>query len=113
VAVAWLFLGDAWDPAIRLRMSVPLMNFDRNPLEIPLVVYFLFGLVLVVMGTSNGVNLTDGLDGLAIGPVIICSFTFMLLSYAPGRPWPGSTSPTTWGWPTWRGRESWRCSAGP
>jgi phospho-N-acetylmuramoyl-pentapeptide-transferase len=85
VAVAWLFLGDAWDPAIRLRMSVPLMNFDRDPLEIPLVVYFLFGLVLVVMGTSNGVNLTDGLDGLAIGPVIICSFTFMLLSYAAGQ----------------------------
>jgi phospho-N-acetylmuramoyl-pentapeptide-transferase len=85
VAVAWLFLGDAWDPAIRLQMSVPLMNFGRHPLELPLVVYFLFGLVLVVMGTSNGVNLTDGLDGLAIGPVIISSFTFLLLSYAAGQ----------------------------
>src|SRR5205814_8088402 len=85
IAVAWLFFGDAWDPGIRTRMSVPLLNFDRHPLELPVIVYFLFGLVLVVMGTSNGVNLTDGLDGLAIGPVIICSFTFMLLSYAAGQ----------------------------
>src|SRR3954452_45232 len=84
IAVAWLFFGDAWDPSIRARMSVPLLNFDRHPLEIPIILYFLFGLVLVVMGTSNGVNLTDGLDGLAIGPVIICSFTFMLLAYAAG-----------------------------
>jgi phospho-N-acetylmuramoyl-pentapeptide-transferase len=85
IAVAWLFWGDAWDPSIRLRMSVPLLNFDRHPLELPVILYFLFGLVLVVMGTSNGVNLTDGLDGLAIGPVIICAFTFMLLSYAAGQ----------------------------
>src|SRR5436309_6777937 len=40
IAVGWLFLGDAWDPAIRLRMSVPLMNFDRPPLGIPVVIYF-------------------------------------------------------------------------
>ena len=33
---------------------------------------------------SNGVNLTDGLDGLAIGPVIISAFTFLLLAYATG-----------------------------
>src|SRR4051812_46519551 len=85
VAVGWLFFGHAWDPAIRLRMSVPFLNFDRTPFELPVLVYFFFGLVLVVMGTSNGVNLTDGLDGLAIGPVIICAFTFMLLSYAAGQ----------------------------
>jgi fumarate hydratase class I len=30
------------------------------------------------MGCSNGVNLTDGLDGLAIGPVIVSAFTYML-----------------------------------
>ena len=36
------------------------------------------------MGTSNAVNLTDGLDGLAIGPVIISAFTFMILAYAAG-----------------------------
>ena len=36
------------------------------------------------MAESNAVNLTDGLDGLAIGPVIICSFTFLFLAYAAG-----------------------------
>jgi phospho-N-acetylmuramoyl-pentapeptide-transferase len=85
VAVGWLFFGNAWSDDIRLRMALPLLNFERYPVELPLLVYFLFGLVLVVMGTSNGVNLTDGLDGLAIGPVIICSFTFMLICYAAGQ----------------------------
>ena len=36
---------------------------------------------LVVVGCANAVNLTDGLDGLAIVPVIICAGTLMLLSY--------------------------------
>jgi phospho-N-acetylmuramoyl-pentapeptide-transferase len=41
-------------------------------------------LVLVVMTTANAVNLTDGLDGLAIGPTIVSSFTFLVLSYVAG-----------------------------
>lgn len=40
--------------------------------------------VLVVTGTSNAVNLTDGMDGLASGCVAMCAFVFMLLSYAVG-----------------------------
>ena len=39
---------------------------------------------LVIMGTSHAVNLTDGLDGLAIGPVIVSSATFLLLAYLAG-----------------------------
>jgi phospho-N-acetylmuramoyl-pentapeptide-transferase len=46
-------------------------------------VYILFATVVIV-GTANAVNLTDGLDGLAIGPVITSSFTFLILSYAAG-----------------------------
>jgi phospho-N-acetylmuramoyl-pentapeptide-transferase len=38
----------------------------------------------VVVGTSNGVNLTDGLDGLAIGPVITSSIIFLILAYVTG-----------------------------
>jgi len=41
--------------------------------------------VLVIIGTSNGVNLTDGLDGLAIGPVMFASAAFALLSYLSGH----------------------------
>ena len=39
---------------------------------------------LVVMGTSNALNLTDGLDGLAIGPTIVSSVTFLVLAYLSG-----------------------------
>jgi phospho-N-acetylmuramoyl-pentapeptide-transferase len=41
-------------------------------------------MVLVVMATANAVNLTDGLDGLAIGPTIVSSSTFLVLSYVAG-----------------------------
>jgi phospho-N-acetylmuramoyl-pentapeptide-transferase len=53
--------------------------------------YLSFGLlyipfvVLVVTGASNAVNLTDGLDGLAIGLVGICALTFAGLCYITGR----------------------------
>ncbi len=40
--------------------------------------------ILVVMGTSHAVNLTDGLDGLAIGPTVVSSVTFMILAYIGG-----------------------------
>lgn len=39
---------------------------------------------LIIIGTSNAVNLTDGLDGLAIGPTIVSSATFLVLSYLSG-----------------------------
>jgi phospho-N-acetylmuramoyl-pentapeptide-transferase len=39
----------------------------------------------VIVGFSNAVNLTDGLDGLAIGPVITTAGTFMLLAYVAGH----------------------------
>jgi phospho-N-acetylmuramoyl-pentapeptide-transferase len=61
--------------------------------------YLAFG-AFVIAGTSNAVNLTDGLDGLAIMPVIIAAGTFALISYLVGnmvfadylqlRPVPGS-----------------------
>jgi phospho-N-acetylmuramoyl-pentapeptide-transferase len=46
--------------------------------------YFPFS-ILVMVGSSNAVNLTDGLDGLAIGPVITCALTLMILSYVTGN----------------------------
>lgn len=41
--------------------------------------------VAVIVGASNAVNLTDGLDGLAIMPVIICSVVFALFAYVVGH----------------------------
>ena len=48
-------------------------------------IYFPLFVVLVLTGASNAVNLTDGLDGLAIGSFLIASATFMILAYAAGN----------------------------
>jgi len=82
-AIAWLFGGDALAPELRLHLAAPLVNFHHHSLVLPLGLYIAFG-IFVVVGSSQAVNLTDGLDGLAIGPVIICSFTFLLLAYVAG-----------------------------
>lgn len=39
----------------------------------------------IIVGAANAVNLTDGLDGLAIGPVIICFATYILFAYFAGN----------------------------
>ncbi len=41
--------------------------------------------MVVIIGASNAVNLTDGLDGLAIGPVIIAAGTYLLFAYLAGH----------------------------
>lgn len=41
--------------------------------------------VFVIVGASNAVNLTDGLDGLAIGPVVINAGTYLLFAYIAGN----------------------------
>jgi phospho-N-acetylmuramoyl-pentapeptide-transferase len=58
---------------------VPTRHFEPS-LGWAFVPFMLF----VVIGTSNAVNLTDGLDGLAIGPTIVSSMTFLVLSYVAG-----------------------------
>jgi phospho-N-acetylmuramoyl-pentapeptide-transferase len=46
---------------------------------------YIFFAAFVIIGTSNAVNLTDGLDGLAIGPVIITAVTYMVFAYVAGH----------------------------
>jgi phospho-N-acetylmuramoyl-pentapeptide-transferase len=46
--------------------------------------YILF-IIFVIVASSNAVNLTDGLDGLAIGPIVIAFSTFAILTYVSGR----------------------------
>jgi phospho-N-acetylmuramoyl-pentapeptide-transferase len=41
--------------------------------------------MLTIVGSSNAVNLTDGLDGLAIGCTLIVSFVFLVLTYLAGN----------------------------
>lgn len=56
-------------------IHIPLINYDLNIKYI----YLLF-LAIVLIGTSNSINLTDGLDGLASGLVMIAIAPFMLIS---------------------------------
>ena len=46
---------------------------------------FLIFAIVVMVGASNAVNLTDGLDGLAIGPVMIAAAVFALIAYLIGH----------------------------
>ena len=48
-------------------------------------IWFIPFATLVIVGSSNAVNLTDGLDGLAIGPVAINAATYMLFAYVAGH----------------------------
>ncbi len=80
IAIAVFFLFYREDANFSLSLAVPFLRWPEWGILLPVVVYALFAAVLMV-GTSNAVNLTDGLDGLAIGPVIIASATFLLLAY--------------------------------
>jgi phospho-N-acetylmuramoyl-pentapeptide-transferase len=69
------------DPSFDQELSVPFFK-DFTPhlgvLYVPLATF-------IIVGASNAVNLTDGLDGLAIGPVMIAAATMGLLSYVAGH----------------------------
>lgn len=41
--------------------------------------------VVTIVGASNAVNLTDGMDGLAIGCTIVCTFVFLVMAYVAGN----------------------------
>jgi len=62
-------------------LSFPFFKAFRPELGI---LYGLF-IIIVVVGSANAVNLTDGLDGLAIGSVLIASATFGILTYVAGN----------------------------
>jgi phospho-N-acetylmuramoyl-pentapeptide-transferase len=65
------------------RLSIPFVKVKSFSPVLPWWLYLPFA-YFVIVGTSNAVNLTDGLDGLAIGPSIVSSLTFMLLAYLAG-----------------------------
>lgn len=52
---------------------------------VPMGLWFIPWGALVIVGTSNGVNLTDGLDGLATGCSVFCGLAFVALAYLAGH----------------------------
>ena len=86
--VGYLFLGHrGFLPADwiqhRSHLALPFISFTKHHLTLAVPVYIALG-VFVLVGTSNAVNLTDGLDGLAIGPVIINAGTYLIFAYVTG-----------------------------
>ena len=82
-AMAYLFYSNVMSEDVRLHVQLPFTNFYEQGLVIPAWAYTIFG-AFVVVGTANAVNLTDGLDGLAIGPSIMNAGVFMILAYIAG-----------------------------
>jgi phospho-N-acetylmuramoyl-pentapeptide-transferase len=74
----WVTVGTYLD----LHLTLPFV--PRQLFSPDLGWLYLPFMVLVIIGTSNAVNLTDGLDGLAIGPTIVSAMTFLALSYVAG-----------------------------
>ena len=70
---AWLVVGET-------TLYLPFVSFG-----IPLGPFYYVFAAFVIVGAGNAVNLTDGLDGLAIMPVIIASGTFAIIAYLVGR----------------------------
>ena len=70
----------------QLKPDMLIDHWLKNPFTYPLAFVFFFGfLVLVIVGSSNAVNLTDGLDGLAIGLMIIAAGAMTVLTYVSGH----------------------------
>lgn len=73
-------------PATRDGITQLMVPFLKTPLitAMPLSLVVLF-VALVIIGASNAVNLTDGLDGLAIGCACTVAFAFAVMAYAAGH----------------------------
>ncbi len=72
-------------PEMQARVRDLMLPFFKNPvLDLGLVGGFVF-LVVVLVGASNAVNLTDGLDGLAIGCSNSAALAYLFLTYVAGN----------------------------
>ena len=80
-AIATIFVMWAGPPEISQVLTVPFFKnvvFELGP-------FFVLVGIIVIAGAGNAVNLTDGLDGLAIVPVMIAAATFGLITYLIGN----------------------------
>jgi phospho-N-acetylmuramoyl-pentapeptide-transferase len=77
VAAIWLYMSPDFLPTL----TIPFFEEVRPDLSWG----FIFLAVLVIVGTANAVNLTDGLDGLAMGPVTIAGVFYAIFAYLAGN----------------------------
>jgi phospho-N-acetylmuramoyl-pentapeptide-transferase len=70
------------NPAVEHALLIPYLKDVMIPLSVIVYVPFTY---LVIVGTSNAVNLTDGLDGLAIMPAVLIGSALGVFAYAAGN----------------------------
>jgi phospho-N-acetylmuramoyl-pentapeptide-transferase len=82
-----LFIGlYLWNrPSTRELITDVMVPFYKFPVITGVGLIGLALTMLTIVGSSNAVNLTDGLDGLAIGCTLIVSFVFVVLTYLAGN----------------------------
>ncbi len=68
-------------PGFDGHLSLPFLKDFRPDLGVFYVVFA----IIVIVGSSNAVNLTDGLDGLAAGPTIVTTTVYLIFSYLAGN----------------------------
>lgn len=86
-----------WQSAVALAVAVALLGFATTPAETQLIVpffkqltinlggFYILSTYFVIVGTSNAVNLTDGLDGLAIMPTVLIAAALIIFAYVTGN----------------------------
>ena len=79
--IAALVAAQLHPEGLRFQVAVPVLKDTLVPFGI---MFFPFAMIVIV-GTANAVNLTDGLDGLAVMPVMIAAAALGVLAYAVGR----------------------------
>ncbi len=86
-----------WQTVVGLTAAIIMYRMAELPIETALIVPFMKGVMiplggffvvlsyLVIVGSSNAVNLTDGLDGLAIMPTVMVAGALGIFAYATGH----------------------------
>jgi phospho-N-acetylmuramoyl-pentapeptide-transferase len=72
-------------PLLEVQARSLYVPFFKAPVIVNMGLFTFVFFAIVIAGASNAVNLTDGLDGLAIGCTITVAFAYALLSYAGGN----------------------------
>jgi phospho-N-acetylmuramoyl-pentapeptide-transferase len=73
------------NPALEVQARSLYVPFVKTPVITNMGWYTFLFFALVIVGSSNAVNLTDGLDGLAIGCTVTVAWAYALLAYAAGN----------------------------
>lgn len=82
--ITFLFINNLGLTSTKIDFSIINPFIKNSYLYIGPAIFFIF-MIFVIVGSSNAVNLTDGLDGLVSGPIMIVSIIFLIIAYLAGH----------------------------